>query len=139
MTFEQIRRAIIGRMDAFSGIEQERIDYPNAAVSFAPPEAGLWCRLAILYGPSFMAGMGDKPYTRKTGQITIQCFDRIGAGVGALSRLADELEAHFAYWSQAALECLEASQVNVGTGDSVGRPQGLGFYQVNVNIRFRAG
>ena len=49
------------------------------------------------------------------------------------------LEEHFSYWSQGELECLEASQVDVGTGDSVGRPQGLGFYQINVNIRFRAG
>jgi len=139
MTFEQIRRAITARMSVFPGIDQVRIDYPNALTAFTPPESGLWCRLSIQHGQAFMAGMADRPHSRKPGMVTIQCFDRIGAGLGALNRLADSLEEHFSYWSQGDLECLEASQVDVGTGDSVGRPQGLGFYQINVNIRFRAG
>ena len=80
---------------------------------------------------SFMAGMADKPYTRKPGQISIQCFARLGTGTKALNVLSDQLEAHFAYWLSGDLECMEASQIPAGEFE--------GFYQINVNIRFRAG
>ena len=48
-----------------------------------------------------------------------------------LDNLTSQLEAHFGYWSDGDLECLEASQVDAGEFE--------GFYQINVNIRFRAG
>lgn len=131
MKYEEIRRVITTRMRAFSGIAQDCIAYPNQPEVFEPPDEGLWCRLNIQYGQAFMAGMADQPYTRKPGQIVIQCFDRVRAGPKALSMLADALEAHFAYWSSGDLECLEASQIVVGETN--------GFYQINVNIRFRAG
>ena len=138
MTFEEIRLAIVGRMATFPGIDDSRIDYPNDG-RFDPPETGLWCRLNIQHANAFMAGMAEKPYTRKPGQIVIQCFAREQSGIGQLNRLADALDAHFAYWVQGDLECLEASQAVVGTGDRAGNPSGTGFYQINVNIRFRAG
>ena len=131
MTFEQIRSLITARMVAFTGIEQARIDYPNQPAVFTPPDTGLWCRLNIQYATAFMAGMADKPYTRKPGQISIQCFARERTGTKAITELADALEAHFAYWSSGDLECMEASQVVAGEFE--------GFYQINVNIRFRAG
>ncbi len=140
MTYEQIRQAIVGRMAAFQGIEQKRIFYPNAQYPaentdtsgvFKPPATGLWCRLHIGYATAFMAGMGDHPYTRKPGIITVQCFARVRTGIKGLNELADALEAHFAYWSSGDLECLEASQVDAGEFE--------GFYQINVNIQFRAG
>jgi hypothetical protein len=131
MTYEQIRSLITARMVAFTGIEQARIDYPNQPAVFTPPDTGLWCRLNIQYATAFMAGMADKPYTRKPGQISIQCFARERTGTKAITELADALEAHFAYWSSGDLECQEASQVPAGEFE--------GFYQVNVNIRFRAG
>ena len=131
MTFEQIRALITARMVAFTGIEQARIDYPNQPTVFAPPATGLWCRLNIQYATAFMAGMADQPYTRKPGQISIQCFARERTGTLALNKLADALEAHFAYWMSEQFECMEASQVVAGEFE--------GFYQINVNIRFRAG
>lgn len=131
MTFEEIRSLITARMVAFTGIEQARIDYPNQPAVFTPPDTGLWCRLNIQYATAFMAGMADKPYTRKPGQISIQCFARERTGTKAITELADALEAHFAYWSSGDLECMEASQVVAGEFE--------GFYQINVNIRFRAG
>jgi hypothetical protein len=131
MTFEQIRGLITARMVAFTGIEQARIDYPNQPTVFTPPEAGLWCRMNIQYATAFMAGMADQPYTRKPGQISIQCFARERTGIKAINELADALEAHFAYWMSGQLECMEASQVVAGEFE--------GFYQINVNIRFRAG
>ena len=112
MTCEQIRALITARMVAFTGVEQARIDYPNQPAVFTPPDDGLWCRLNIQYATAFMAGMADRPYTRKPGQISA-------------------LEAHFAYWMSGDLECMEASQAIAGEFE--------GFYQINVNIRFRAG
>ncbi|MHC8408293.1 hypothetical protein [Pseudomonas sp. TMB3-21] len=131
MTYEQIRLLIVSRMAAFAGLAPERIDYPNQPAVFTPPETGLWCRLNIQYASAFMAGMADRPYTRKPGQISIQCFARVRTGTKALNELADLLEAHFAYWMSGDLECMEASQVVAGEFE--------GFYQINVNIRFRAG
>lgn len=131
MTYEQIRALITARMVAFTGIEQARIDYPNQPAVFTPPDSGLWCRLNIQYATAFMAGMADRPYTRKPGQISIQCFARERTGTKAITELADALEAHFAYWMSGDLECMEASQAIAGEFE--------GFYQINVNIRFRAG
>lgn len=131
MTYERIRELISARMASFAGMTREQIDYPNQPTVFDPPETGLWCRLNIQYATAFMAGMADKPYTRKPGQISIQCFARERTGTKAITELADALEAHFAYWMSGDLECMEASQAIAGEFE--------GFYQVNVNIRFRAG
>jgi hypothetical protein len=131
MTYEQIRALITARMVAFTGIDQARIDYPNQPEVFTPPATGLWCRLNIQYASAFMAGMADRPHTRKPGQISIQCFARERTGTKAINQLVDALEAHFAYWMSGELECMEASQVVAGELE--------GFYQINVNIRFRAG
>lgn len=109
MKYEEIRRVITARMRAFSGITQDCIAYPNQTDVFEPPDEGLWCRLNIQFGQAFMAGMADQPYTRKPGQIVVQCFERVRAGCGSLTMLADPLEAHFAYWSSGDLDCLEAS------------------------------
>lgn len=131
MTFEEIRQAITARLDEFTGIDQDRIDYPNQPVRFVPPDDGLWCRLTIAPGTSFMAGMGDAPCTRTPGLIIIQCFARERTGMKPLTSLVDDLIAHFAYWSNGHLECLAGSMVSVG-------PSG-GWLQVNVQIGFRAG
>lgn len=131
MRFEEVRQYIAARMSTFDGIDQARIQYPNQPQEFKTPESGLWCRLNIQHAPSFMAGMADKPYTRKPGQIVIQCFARVRTGIKGLNELADALEAHFSYWSQGDLECIETGQIDAGEFD--------GFYQINVVTRFRAG
>lgn len=131
MTYEQIRLAVTARMVAFTGITQDRVEYPNPPTVFVTPITGLWCRLSIQHATAFMAGMADHPYTRRPGQVVIQCFARVRTGTKALNDLTDALVAHFNYWSSGDLECLEASQVVVGEFE--------GFYQINVNIRFRAG
>ncbi len=140
MTYSEIYDAIILRMRSFAGIEQERIYYPNAQLqakdkdtsgSFKPPATGVWCYLHIGHATAFMAGMADRPYTRKPGIITVQCFTRVQTGIKALNELSDQLEAQFAYWSSGDLQCHEASQIDAGEFE--------GFYQINVNIRFSAG
>ncbi|MCS3467086.1 hypothetical protein M2401_000807 [Pseudomonas sp. JUb42] len=131
MTYEEIRQLITARMVTFTGIEQARIQYPNQVAAFTPPASGLWCRLNIQHASAFMAGMADKPYTRKPGQIVIQVFARVRTGIKGLNEMADALEAHFAYWSSSDFECIETGQIDAGEND--------GFYQINVVTRFRAG
>lgn len=131
MTFEEIRQLIVAHMAALPDLKQSRVAYPNQINIFTPPDEGLWCRFSIQYATAFMAGMADRPYTRKPGQISIQCFARERTGTRAITELADAIEAHFAYWMSGDLECQEASQVIAGEFE--------GFYQINVNIRFRAG
>lgn len=139
MTYEEIRIALMGRLGSFTGIEQERIDYPNQKSPFKQPKDGAWCRPNIQYGDAFMAGMADKPHTRRPGRLVIQCFDREGNGIGSLSRLADSLIEHFEYWSTGHLECLEGSVVDVGTRHASNARDRVDFYQYNVIIKFRAG
>lgn len=131
MTYEQIRQAITTRMMAFTGIDADSIELPNDSVRIDPAGKEKWCRLSIQNAEAHMAGMADRPYTRKPGLIVIQCFAREQTGMKALTELADKLEAHFAYWRTGNLECLEASMIPAGTRD--------GWMQVNVRIPFRAG
>ncbi|MND24582.1 hypothetical protein D3C80_150030 [compost metagenome] len=127
MTLEQTRQAIIDRMQSFTGIAQDRIQYPNAP-GFTVPTKGVWCRLTIAGGPSFTSGIADKPCTRRTGNIMVQCFDRLHAGEKALTVLSDSLLQHFEYFTADHLECLQGQSVFVG--------QGADFIQYNVTIRF---
>ncbi|EPP8525896.1 hypothetical protein RG198_003371, partial [Acinetobacter baumannii] len=128
MTLEQTRQAIIEHMQAFTGIAQERIQYPNAP-GFNVPTKGVWCRLTIAGGPSFISGVADNPCTRRTGNIMIQCFDRLHVGEKALTVLGDALLAHFEYYSIDHLECLNGQSIFVG--------QDPDFIQYNVSIQYK--
>ncbi|WP_288397143.1 phage tail terminator-like protein [uncultured Acinetobacter sp.] len=128
MTLEQARQAIVGRMLNFDGIAQEWIHYPNAP-DFKVPDAGLWCRLSILGGQSFIAGLADQPNTRRTGNIMIQCFARPNTGEKAITDLSDKLLAHFEYFSFQHLECLQGQSVYAG--------RDADFVQYNVTVSYR--
>ena len=128
MTLEQARQVIVGRMQSFDGIAQERIHYPNAP-DFKVPDTGLWCRLSILGGQSFIAGLADQPNTRRTGNIMIQCFARPNTGEKAITDLSDKLLAHFEYFSFQHLECLE--------GQSIYSGRDADFVQYNVTVSYR--
>lgn len=128
MTLEQTRQAIISRMQSFTGIAQDRIQYPNAP-GFKVPKDGVWCRLTIAGGPSFTSGIDDKPCTRRTGNIMIQCFDRLHTGEKAITELSDALLAHFEYFSIDHLECLQGQAINAGKDSE--------FIQYNVSVQFR--
>ncbi len=128
MTLEQTRQAIVDRMKVFSGIDQERIQYPNAP-GFKVPKEGLWCRLTIAGGPSFVAGVADKPCTRRTGNIMVQCFARHHSGVKGLTELSDSLLQHFEYFTADHLECLQGQSIFIG--------QDADFIQYNVTIGYK--
>lgn len=132
--FETVRKTLTARMVAFTGIEQARIDYANAQQAggtFSPPTTGVWCAFEIQYATAALAGMADKPHFRRPGQVVIQCFCRRSTGLSAINLLADALSDHFQSWQSGHIECLEASQIVVGAFED--------YYQVNVNVRFRAG
>ncbi|KQE85280.1 phage tail terminator-like protein [Acinetobacter lactucae] len=128
MTLEQARLAIVERMMSFTGISQDSIQYPNAP-GFTVPTKGLWCRLAISGGPSFIAGLSDSPCTRRTGNILIQCFVRPNTGDREITELSDALLAHFEYFSVEHLECLQGQSVYTG--------KDADFVQYNVTIGYR--
>lgn len=128
MTLEQTRQVIVDRMQSFTGIAQDRIQYPNAP-GFNVPKEGLWCRLTIAGGPSFISGIADIPCTRRTGNIMIQCFDRLHTGEKALTILSDALLAHFEYFSFDDLECLNGQYNNAG--------KDADFVQYNVIIGYK--
>lgn len=128
MTLEQTRLAIVDCMQSFTGISQDRIQYPNVP-SFKAPKEGLWCRLTIAGGPSFISGIADNPCTRRTGNIMIQCFGRLHTGEKAITELSDALLAHFEYFSIDHLECLQGQAINAGKDSE--------FIQYNVSVQFR--
>ncbi len=128
MTLEQARQAIVGRMTSFTGVTQDKIHYPNMP-SFSVPAVGLWCRLHIMGGPSFIAGLGDVPSTRRTGVVNIQCFARPNTGEKAITELSDALLSHFEYFTFSHLECLQGDVINSGKDND--------FLQYNVVVGFR--
>lgn len=128
MTLEQTRQAIIDRMQSFTGIAQNRIQYPNSS-GFEVPKEGLWCRLTIAGGPSFISGIADNPCTRRSGNIMIQCFVRPNTGDREITELSDALLAHFEYFSVEHLECLQGQSVYTG--------KDADFVQYNVSVQFR--
>lgn len=130
MNLEQTRQAIIDRMQSFTGISQDRIQYPNLP-GFKVPKEGLWCRLTIAGGPSFISGIADKPCTRRTGNIMVQCFARPNSGIMEITKLSDALLAHFEYYSIDHLECLN--------GQSIFVRQDADFIQYNVSIGYKVG
>ncbi|ENU92097.1 hypothetical protein F971_01984 [Acinetobacter vivianii] len=127
MTIEEARIAINERMRLFKGISQDCIAYPN--VSFDPPNNGLWCRLNIIFGKSFTAGLAKKPVVRRTGTINIQCFARPNTGTKEMSILNTALLEHFEFFSVGHLEFSEGEAVYAGTSND--------FDMYNVIVGFR--
>lgn len=127
MTLEQTRQAIVDRMQSFTGIAQDRIQYPNAP-GFTVPKEGLWCRLTIAGGPSFTSGVADKPCARRTGNIMVQCFGRLHTGEKALTILSDALLSHFEYFSFDDLDCFNGQCMNAG--------KDADFIQYNVTFSY---
>jgi len=128
MTYEQLRATIIGRMMTFDGIEQDRIDY-QTLTRFIVPADGLWCRLSIETAKPIVSGL-CQPHARIPGNIVIQCFDRAISQTPtlALVKLADDLAAHFQFWSVSGLQCREAHMVVIGQSDA--------FCHANVQVYF---
>lgn len=128
MTLDQARQAIITRARAFTGIEQNRIQYPNGPLISIPVD-GLWCDLNILWGSSIIAGVGDTPCTRRTGVISINCLARPQTNEADITKLADAWLAHFEYFTSGQLEMLQGQVQNLGNNGD--------FIQYNISINYR--
>lgn len=133
MTFEQIRGIVIGRMTEWAGIPASSVDYPNAPTPFDPIGKTIWARLADVPGLSSTPEVGIGPCVRRTGIIVIQLFVPTYKGTLAITKAADTLVEHFEYYSDQSgpFDCFAASAQVVGD-------DGLGWYQVNVRIPYRA-
>lgn len=133
MTFEQIRGIVIGRMTEWAGIPASSVDYPNAPVPFDPIGKTIWARLADVPGLSSTPEVGIGPCVRRTGIIVIQLFVPTYKGTLAITRAADTLVEHFEYYSDPSgpFDCFAVTPQLVGD-------DGLGWYQVNVRIPYRA-
>ncbi|MDQ9000400.1 hypothetical protein [Acinetobacter baumannii] len=113
---------------AFTGIEQNRIQYPNGPLISIPVD-GLWCDLNILWGGSIIAAIGDTPCTRRTGIISIICMARLNTHEVAITKLADAWLAHFEYFKSGQLEMLQGQVQNLGNNGD--------FIQYNISINYR--
>ncbi|MNJ36463.1 hypothetical protein D3C77_312530 [compost metagenome] len=133
MTFEQIRNIVIGRMQQWTGIPAENVDYPNNAKPFDPAGKTIWARLADIPGLSSTPEVGVGPCVRRTGIIVIQLFVPTYEGTLAITRAADTLVEQFEFYSDPTgpFECHAASAQVVGD-------DGNNWYQVNVRIPYRA-
>ncbi len=127
MTLEEARLAIVGRMEAFKGISQERIKYSNQP-GFTVPIKGLWCSFTIKFGASFIAGLADDPTIRRTGNILIQCFARINTGDMEITKLSVALLAHF--------ECFSIEHLKFWQGQAIDAGKDVDFIQYNVTVAF---
>lgn len=131
MTFEQIRNIVTTRMTQWTGIPTDCIDYPNPPKPFVKEGKAIWARLSDIPGLSSSPEIGLTPHVRKTGVIVVQLFVPTYKGTLAITKAADALVDHFQFFSQGAFECFAASSIHVGD-------DGLGFWQVNVSIPYRA-
>ncbi|WP_434695336.1 electron transfer flavoprotein subunit beta [Pseudomonas sp. Z1-14] len=133
MTFEQIRSIVITRMTQWAGIPASAVDYPNPPQPFDPAGKPIWARLADAPGLSSTPEIGLGPSVRRTGILVIQLFVPTYKGTLAITRAADTLVEHFEYYSDPSgpFDCFAASARVVGD-------DGLGWYQVNVQIPYRA-
>ncbi|AIG00930.1 phage tail terminator-like protein [Pseudomonas fluorescens] len=133
MTFEQIRNIITTRMTQWTGIPASDVDYPNSPQPFNPAGRAIWARLADIPALSSTPEIGLSPKVRRTGLIVVQLFVPSYKGTLAITRAADTLVEHFEYYSDPSgpFDCFAASAQVVGD-------DGLGWYQVNVRIPYRA-
>ena len=130
MTFEQIRDIVIARMKQWAGIPPENVDYPNNEV-FDSSGKAIWARMASITGPSSAPEVGLTAHVRQTGIIIIQLFVPNYTGTLAITKAADTLVEQFQFFSQDGFDCFAASAHTVGD-------DGLGWWQVNIHIPYRA-
>lgn len=130
MTFEQIRDIVIVRMKQWTGIPPENVDYPNNDV-FDSSGKAIWARMASITGPSSAPEVGLTAHVRQTGIIIIQLFVPNYTGTLAITKAADTLVEQFQFFSQDGFDCFAASAHTLGD-------EGLGWWQVNIQIPYRA-
>lgn len=131
MTFEQIRSIVMTRMTQWVGVPAANVDYANNSQPFDPAGKAIWARLADIPGPSSTLEVGLGPCVQRTGILVVQLFVPSYEGTLAITRAADTLVRHFEFYSEGGFDCFAASAATLGD-------DGLGWYQVNIQIPYRA-
>ena len=131
MTFEQIRSIVMTRMSQWAGVPADNVDYPNNSEPFDQAGKAIWARLADIPGPSSAPEVGLGPCVQRTGILVVQLFVPSYEGTLAITRAADTLVRHFEFYSEGGFDCFAASAATLGD-------DGLGWYQVNIQIPYRA-
>lgn len=111
MSKEFIRKAIEGRFATFTGLDNHRKGYGNRQDP-QPPASGRWANIHIDHVLRKVASIGSEPCTRRTGTVTIQVFDRRGAGTANINRLTDEIEDYFSFYQEGNLWLDAAVTIN---------------------------
>lgn len=135
MTYEEVRIAFLNHLKTFPALPIEKVLTPNMPIdgkgAFDIPKSGIWSRMSINYGTSFIASVSDKPCTRRVGILTFQLFNSRGRGESELNSIAEQLTEHFQYYKESHLEIL--------SGSLVSSDDDRNWHQVNVNLVFRVG
>lgn len=111
MSKEFIRKSIEGRFSAFTGIPNTNKGYENRQDP-PVPQSGQWANIYIDHVLRKVASIGSAPCTRRTGVVTIQVFDRRGAGTASINRLTDEIENYFSFYQEGNLWLDAAVTIN---------------------------
>ncbi|MGJ8518017.1 phage tail terminator-like protein [Carnimonas bestiolae] len=130
MTFEEIRQAITRRMAEWDGLPADCIDYPNSADVFDPVGKELWARLNNVPAVSSVSEVGADACKRRSGNVVVQLFAPLHAGVRKLTEAASSIAEHFELYSMGHLSFLLADMHDLG-------PDETGYYQINVTIGYR--
>lgn len=127
----QAREAIIKKVQAFTGIDKNFIQWANQD-KFKPPKDKAWCRITIQYSDSVTSGLHFGLLERDYGIISIQCFDYKGAGDDRLIALADAWREHFKGWTH---EYLQVMKTNAPT--PIYNELDSNYYSTLLRVEFR--
>ncbi len=105
------------------------VNWPN--VSFTPPNPpAIWMRVNIFSGEAVQLTIGSVTNAHRfPGVIVIQIFAPLNAGDKDILAMADTVAGIFRNWCGTTVSCGTATVKAIG-------PDGQGWYQVNVVIRF---
>lgn len=134
MTYSETYSAFWNHLKTFADLPVSRVQVTNEPVdgdgAFQVPDSGVWARMTVAYGQTFVAGLADNPVTRRVGVLSFQLFGERGCGEYPLLDLAESLTQHFQFHRYAFLEILTGSTANISASNGK-------WHQVNVNFTFR--
>ena len=99
MSKEVVRQIVAKRFQQFTGLAETLKAYPNRP-DVAIPVTGSWARLSINFVTADAAGIGTKPYVRRTGVISITVYEHKNVGSRNITELTDQLEEWFQFYSE---------------------------------------
>ena len=94
MNLTEAQTEIYKRIGQFTGVDKTNLRIENQPTvdgkPFVAPIDQSWCKVFIRFGDSLIAGIGDDPYIRDIGIISVQCFTPLNTGTLVMAKLCDE-------------------------------------------------